>query len=153
MLDDLTGARARASRLPDHWGNRHDARLIEAGGRYAAIAALSDEWGIAEAVLLARWHRLRTGSGGPPNREAEDFEALRGAVTGAMFKICVALRRGTPLSSLQIAERCGIRQSEVVVHIRKNSSRLTGTGLWRLESGPAGGTPVYTLRHLGGAAS
>ena len=63
---------AKARTLPERWTVHHDNRLRDTDGKYAAIAALSDEWGIESRVLLARLHRLRAGD-----------TASIGAATGA----------------------------------------------------------------------
>ncbi|HAR50383.1 MAG: hypothetical protein GYB53_22605 [Rhodobacteraceae bacterium] len=50
---------ALSARLPVSWTTQHDAQLLQAAGKYARIEALARQWGVAERVLLARWHRLR----------------------------------------------------------------------------------------------
>lgn len=55
--------RAKLRVLPEDWDLHHDNRLRDTGGVYSKVAALSDEWGIAETALITRWHKLRGGAG------------------------------------------------------------------------------------------
>lgn len=46
--------------MPEHpfFTVHHDKRILEAGGRYAALSALAAEWGKPVSLLLQRQHRL-----------------------------------------------------------------------------------------------
>lgn len=50
---------AKVGRLPEYWGEDHDAELRETKGSYAAIAEMSDRRKVTERALLARFHLLR----------------------------------------------------------------------------------------------
>lgn len=41
------------------WTRAQDVALRDAGGRYAAMAALAAEWGRSTRHVIARWHLLR----------------------------------------------------------------------------------------------
>lgn len=62
--------RAKLRVLPEDWDVHHDNRLRDAGGVYSKVAALSDEWGIAETALITRWHKLRGVCGVETSRPA-----------------------------------------------------------------------------------
>lgn len=49
---------APAAPHPD-WSTERDAKLVQTGGKYAAISALADEWGMPISRLQARWHKVR----------------------------------------------------------------------------------------------
>lgn len=84
MSDAATAIRAKAQRLPAKWCVHHDNRLRDTRGSYAAIAALSDEWGVASRILVARLHRLRVGAAHSKPRVIEKKAATLGVVAAAI---------------------------------------------------------------------
>lgn len=62
--------KAKARRLPETWGDGDDNALRDTGGVYSQIAKMSDRRGIAETVLVARWHLLRAGAAPRPAQGA-----------------------------------------------------------------------------------
>lgn len=154
MLDDLTRTRARARSLPETWTVRHDARLTATGGRYAGIAALSEEWGIAETALMARWHLLRAGRGPDLSGEAADFRALCDLLTPQSARLCCALRAGTEMSSADLAARTGVSIFNVPRLIRESRDRIGPKMPWRLSMRRTNAKDLrFQLSWLGGAAS
>lgn len=140
--------RVKSRALPPDWSAQHDARLREAGGLYAALRDLSDEWGISEVALLARWHRLRRDGSGPVlSPEARDFKALCERVTPLMARVLTALRGQGALRIHEIAERTGLKPGSIVSAVRGNADRI-GPGLpWRLERIDAAGYQTCLALH------
>lgn len=136
MLDSATRAKSRG--LSADWSSADDNRLRDAGGRYAALSALSDETGISVTALTARWHLLRAGwVRGVDTRTAQtsedaDFAALLKVVSPRMAQVAHILRRGTPLTTVELAERLEVKSGTLSQTLRANKARIAETGRWRL---------------------
>ena len=148
---------AKAWRL-QRWTVHHDNRLRDTGGKYAAIAALSDEWGVESRVLLARLHRLRAGDvaaageaiDAVPRVSAPQAESatrqddlpgpagpatqtVEGRVPPTMYRIVHALEVCGQATYAELEGMLGLPCKNVGVQKAQNRARLVAAG-WRIAS-------------------
>lgn len=137
--------RAKLRKLPESWTGNHDERLREAKGRYAKIAKLSDEWGIAEGALITRWHRFRSGEVvARPCGKGASLDDLLQSVTPAMSRICLTLHRHGPLNITALSDALSRTRGALTATIEQNAERMAALG-WEITSG----SPV-ALRQIKG---
>lgn len=130
---------ALAGRRPERWSEHHDNRLRDTGGRYGAIAALAEEWGVESRALLARWLRLRgeveraarKAGRGRPAPAPLDFEALLGQVRPCERKILQTLRGAPGCGYADLARRCDLSKASVQQYLSRIAPVLSRAG-WAL---------------------
>lgn len=150
---------ARAPRLPPKWGHHHDKRLQATGGKYAAIAALADEWRIETTALQARYHRLRVcpaRAPAPPPETGPAERELRHVLTGAALAMVRAIAARGTASYDDIADDLGFAPHHVA-NLKVRSQQKMARAGWRITRVTGlrenGRRSVFRLERIGGGAA
>lgn len=134
MSHPLPKLRAKPRKLPPNWGPHHDNRLRDTAGKYAAIAALSDEWGVASSALVSRLHRLRAEGGvasTPEHSPGPAEVALNDSLSGSLLAMIRAMEARGEVTNDDLARDLGKEVSYLSTLRSKAAARLHAVG-WRI---------------------